>query len=188
MVGLAVVLAAWLGIRSAVRTEGLPARSVTAAVALIALGVFLGGRLHFALPRLHLFADDPLRLLRLTSGGLHAPGAICGAIVAGWAALRSLGLPVARFADAFTPAAGIGVAVARLGCFLNGCCFGRVCKLPWGLDMPPGSLPFREQAASGAIAPDAVASLLSRPPLSLLLSFAPGSSRESLSAPLSISM
>ncbi|MDG2306827.1 MAG: prolipoprotein diacylglyceryl transferase [Candidatus Binatia bacterium] len=159
MVGLAVVLAASLGIRSAVRNAELPLRSVLAAVVLIALAVFVGGRLHFALPRLHLFAYDPLHVLRLTSGGLHAPGAICGAVVGGWVSLRALGLPVARFADAFAPSVGVGIAVARLGCFLNGCCFGLVCELPWGLEMPVGSLPYREQIEKGILPRGAARSL-----------------------------
>ncbi len=155
MVGLAVVVAVWLAIRSAVRTEGLPLGAVLITVALIAVGVFLGGRLHFALPRLELFAAEPLRLLRISSGGLHAPGALCGVVVGGWLALRLTGLPAGRFADAMAPAVGVGIALARVGCFLNGCCFGDVCDLPWGIEMPATSLPYYEQIEAGLIPRDA---------------------------------
>ena len=27
----------------------------------------------------------------------------------------------------------------RVGCFLNGCCYGRPTTLPWGVKFPPGS-------------------------------------------------
>ena len=159
MVALAVIGAVTLGASNAVRFGGFPARVVLAAIALIATAVFLGGRLHFALPRLHVFAHEPLQVLRLSSGGLHAPGAICGGVLGGWLGLRALGLPVARFADAFTPAVALGIGIARLGCFLNGCCFGDLCTLPWGLSMPPNSLPFLEQIERGLLAHDASHSL-----------------------------
>ncbi|MFC1511517.1 prolipoprotein diacylglyceryl transferase, partial [Candidatus Margulisiibacteriota bacterium] len=33
-----------------------------------------------------------------------------------------------------------GIAIGRVGCFLNGCCFGLPTKLPWGMVFPFGSL------------------------------------------------
>lgn len=159
MVLLAALAAATLGATNATRFERLPAGRVIAAIALIAAAVFIGGRLHFALLRLRLFSDRPLDILRISSGGLHAPGAICGGVIGGWFGLRALGLPVGRFADAFAPAVGLGIGIARLGCFLNGCCYGDLCTLPWGLSMPAGSLPHLEQIERGLLAPDAPRSL-----------------------------
>jgi phosphatidylglycerol:prolipoprotein diacylglycerol transferase len=41
------------------------------------------------------------------------------------------------------PSFAFGLALTRIGCFLNGCCFGKPCSLPWGiqfpLDSPAGS-------------------------------------------------
>ena len=34
----------------------------------------------------------------------------------------------------------LGYAFGRIGCFLNGCCFGLPTNLPWGVVFPPGSL------------------------------------------------
>jgi phosphatidylglycerol:prolipoprotein diacylglycerol transferase len=45
-------------------------------------------------------------------------------------------LPFWKFADVFAPALALGHAIGRLGCFFNGCCFGKACTLPWGVRFP----------------------------------------------------
>ena len=50
--------------------------------------------------------------------------------------LRRMRLPLGRFADGFAPVVGIGIAIARVGCFLHGCCFGTFCSWPWGVRFP----------------------------------------------------
>ena len=62
-------------------------------------------------------------------------------------------------ADVAAPAVAIGAAVGRLGCFLNGCCDGVACSLPWGVRFPAGSHAWTRQANAGLIAPDAPFSL-----------------------------
>ena len=157
-VGLAAVVAATVGVWSA-RREGLPLGRVVGAVAILAVVVFAGGRLHFALTKWHLFAADPSRLLRFSSGGLHAPGAILAGAVGGGLALRALGLPVLRFADAFAPAVGVGIGIARIGCFLNGCCFGVTCAYPWAVSFGPDTAAYLEQIERGVLRPGAAGSL-----------------------------
>lgn len=36
--------------------------------------------------------------------------------------------------DCFVLPAGCGIMILKLGCFLNGCCFGKSTKLPWGME------------------------------------------------------
>jgi phosphatidylglycerol:prolipoprotein diacylglycerol transferase len=67
--------------------------------------------------------------------------------------------PFWPMADAAAPAVAIGAAVGRLGCFLNGCCDGVACSLPWGVRFPAGSHAWTRQANAGLIAPDAPFSL-----------------------------
>ena len=49
-------------------------------------------------------------------------------------------IPVLRLFDAIAPGLALGYAIGRIGCFLNGCCFGVPTNLPWGLVFPLGSL------------------------------------------------
>jgi phosphatidylglycerol:prolipoprotein diacylglycerol transferase len=51
-------------------------------------------------------------------------------------------LPILDVFDIFAPTIGIGLAITRVGCFLNGCCFGTPTSLPWGVTFPPGSIPY----------------------------------------------
>ena len=49
--------------------------------------------------------------------------------------------PFWLMSDVAAPAVAIGIAIGRIGCFLNGCCYGAVCELPWAVRFPPGRMP-----------------------------------------------
>ncbi len=160
---LAVLAAGVFGFYLKGRREGLTAGLVVLAVLCFCVIVFAGGRLHFALTKWHMFEHDPWRVFRFSSGGLHAPGAILALLLGGVPALRMLQLPVARFVDGFAPAVPIGIAFARVGCFLNGCCYGSVCALPWGVTLPRESYTWYAQIEYGMIGHDAASTLAVHP-------------------------
>lgn len=45
-----------------------------------------------------------------------------------------------RFGNAFAPALALGLVVGRIGCFLQGCCYGTETVLPWGVNFGDGVL------------------------------------------------
>lgn len=49
------------------------------------------------------------------------------------------------YMDIIAPSAALGLAIGRIGCFLNGCCHGAVCDAPWALRFPYGSPAMVEQ-------------------------------------------
>ena len=151
LVGLAIVICVGLGLRWTIVREELPAGRVLVAMFLMMVIVLAGGRLHFAMTKWHFFEADPTKLFRLSSGGLHAPGAIAGLTVGGWFVLRALRLPIGRFVDGLAPTVGIGIALARFGCFLNGCCYGEICDLPWGITLPSNSYTYHSQIEAGLL-------------------------------------
>jgi phosphatidylglycerol:prolipoprotein diacylglycerol transferase len=159
MVLAATVVTAGLGYYWAVHTEGLEARRVRWAFLALAVAAFAGGRLHFVLANWSTFAGDPWRILRLSSGALHAPGAIIALGLAVVLLLPLLRLPIGRLADGLAPAAGIGIAVARIGCFLHGCCYGVVCPYPWGVALPSDSYLYMLQLETGQLTNQATHSL-----------------------------
>lgn len=90
-------------------------------------------------------------LLNVTEGGLVVYGGAIGgfsamAIYVWWHRLPGLAI-----ADIAAPAIGLGLFFGRLGCFLNGCCYGGVTDLPWGVCFPPASPPFMHQLHRGEI-------------------------------------
>ncbi|MFW6051073.1 MAG: prolipoprotein diacylglyceryl transferase [Myxococcota bacterium] len=63
-------------------------------------------------------------------GGLSIVGGLSLGAFAGWVAVRWRGMPFVRWLDVAAPGAAIGVAFGRLGCFFNGCCYGRPTLFP----------------------------------------------------------
>jgi phosphatidylglycerol:prolipoprotein diacylglycerol transferase len=53
-------------------------------------------------------------------------------------------LPVWPIADLAAIPLAIGASIGRIGCFLNGCCYGLPTSLPWGIRFPESSLPFAQ--------------------------------------------
>src|SRR5688572_4799275 len=155
-VALAVAVCLLLAWRLA-RRQGLDRRRLAVALAAAAGGALAGGRLHHVLANAAHYAADPAKLVTIAS--MHAPGAVVGAFGAAAAAALALRIPVATLADVLALPAGVGVAIARLGCFLNGCCFGRPTTAWWGVSFPPESWAFRQQAALGLVSADAARSL-----------------------------
>jgi phosphatidylglycerol:prolipoprotein diacylglycerol transferase len=86
----------------------------------------------------------PARLLsavNLPDGGLVWYGGLfAGALVAWWIC-RTRKIPFLQLGDVVAPSLFVGLAFGRVGCFLNGCCYGDRCSLPWGVRFPMGSVP-----------------------------------------------
>ena len=63
-------------------------------------------------------------------------GGLAAAIGAGVGYTMLRGAPVGKIADLSAPSIMMGVAFGRIGCFLNGCCYGDLCDLPWAVKYP----------------------------------------------------
>jgi phosphatidylglycerol:prolipoprotein diacylglycerol transferase len=75
-------------------------------------------------------------------------GGFLGAL---WFTLRHE-LPVLRLGDAIVPCLFLGVFFGRIGCLMNGCCYGGRCEDGWAaLRFPPQSPVYQEQLSSGEL-------------------------------------
>jgi phosphatidylglycerol---prolipoprotein diacylglyceryl transferase len=92
-------------------------------------------------------------------GGVVYYGGIIGGVAAFFAYRWIRPFPLRPYMDAVAPAIAIGTLFGRLGCFLNGCCFGDRCQLPWAISFPQNSPPWVQQWKSGLISHDALQSL-----------------------------
>jgi len=90
-------------------------------------------------------------IVNITQGGLVAYGSLIGGMLGFAAFFIKEKLPPLPMLDLLTPGMLLGLALGRLGCFLNGCCFGGVCDLPWAVRFPAGSPPYLQQAEEGRI-------------------------------------
>ncbi len=88
-------------------------------------------------------------LVNVSRGGLVIYGAVLGGALGLLVFARRGGLPAWAVGDLVAPALLLGMALGRVGCFLNGCCFGGVCECAWAVSFPPDSPPYPVQAARG---------------------------------------
>jgi phosphatidylglycerol:prolipoprotein diacylglycerol transferase len=114
----------------------------------LAAGV-VGARLLDLIVNWGYYAEDPTRSLNLGFAGFSLYGGLVLAAAVGLAVARAFRLDVWRLADSAIPALAVGIVFMRTGCFLNGCCFGTVTALPWGVTFPVGSPAWAQQVATG---------------------------------------
>ena len=105
------------------------------------LGGIAGGRLFFVGLHWRFFLDEPQYLLALWQGGLVWYGGFFGGVGAAWLYARRHRVPFRWVLDLFAPVLALGHAVGRVGCFLNGCCYGKVTDAWCGIILPGESRP-----------------------------------------------
>jgi phosphatidylglycerol:prolipoprotein diacylglycerol transferase len=121
----------------------------------------VGGRLFYLIQyRDKVFAGKSgLELLtvpfQLQEGGLVLLGGLLGgsAMFVGYCLYRKVS-PL-LMADVAVPAFFVALAFGRMGCLMNGCCYGDRCELPWAITFPLGSVPDTALVHRGFVPPDA---------------------------------
>ena len=77
-------------------------------------------------------------------GGLTIHGAVIGSILVGIWYSHWKKVSFWKLADTIAPSLALGQFIGRLGCFLNGCCYGVSTELPWGVkfNSPSSLIPY----------------------------------------------
>ncbi len=91
-------------------------------------------------------------VVNVAGGGLVVYGAVIGGILGTLAFIHRYKLPPLAMFDLAIPSLMLGMGLGRLGCLMNGCCFGSVCSLPWAVTFPPNSPPHFYQFQHGQLA------------------------------------
>jgi phosphatidylglycerol---prolipoprotein diacylglyceryl transferase len=78
-----------------------------------------------------------VEIIAIWNGGLEFLGGVIAAVVVLAWYFRSKKIPALPYLDILSPALMLGLAFGRMGCLLNGCCFGAPCDLPWAMRFPP---------------------------------------------------
>jgi phosphatidylglycerol:prolipoprotein diacylglycerol transferase len=125
MLTVAFLVCPWLAARRAARA-GIRKELIYDLSIWLFLGGIVGARLTYLLTE-----GEPLtRFFRIWDGGLVFYGSVIGGllayILAYFLVLRKYVISTWKLADIVAPALVIGVMLGRIGCFLNGCCYGGV--------------------------------------------------------------
>jgi phosphatidylglycerol:prolipoprotein diacylglycerol transferase len=94
-----------------------------------------GARLAYALSDWRYFAAHPAQILRVDQGGLIFYGGFIGALAAVIVIARRRRENPLALGDFVVTALPLGHALGRVGCFLNGCCYGRLSDGPWTVSL-----------------------------------------------------
>jgi len=122
----------WLARRRAPRF-GLNAEQITDVAFWVLFAGILGARIAFILVELPYYLRHPSEILELRFQGLTSfGGLILGTAALFWQAKRR-GISAMSLTDCIAPSFLIGHIFGRIGCLLNGCCYGGHCDLPWGI-------------------------------------------------------
>jgi phosphatidylglycerol:prolipoprotein diacylglycerol transferase len=124
------------------KKEGINGEEILDLAIYVIIGGVVGARILYVIGAWGQYKNNPLEIFMVHKGGLVFLGGLFAVllVIVLYARIRKINL--LKLFDAITPGTMLGYAIARIGCFLNGCCFGLPTKVPWGLSFPFGSLAY----------------------------------------------
>jgi phosphatidylglycerol---prolipoprotein diacylglyceryl transferase len=129
MLALSFLLGIWIASARAKRA-GLNPVVIADVGFWVILAAIVGSRAYYVLLHFEEFQGDLLAIVNpfqhgmVGIGGLVMYGGFIGAILAAVIYFHKKKIPFLPYADASAPSVALGVALTRIGCFLNGCCYG----------------------------------------------------------------
>lgn len=101
---------------------------------LIMLSSFIGARLfHIIYEAPMYYLNHPAQALQFWMGGYVYFGGFLLTLLTSYIFLKYKKENFLRWADFFAPLGSLGYVFGRIGCFLEGCCYGKYCELPWAI-------------------------------------------------------
>ncbi len=147
-----VSLAAWRATR-----KGLGADTIMRLAPWTFGGGLIGARLFYVVQYHQDFMRDTwpatiAAMAALTQGGLVVYGGFIGGFLASAWVVQRQKLPLWKLGDAIVPCIFVGLFFGRLGCLMNGCCYGGACEPnPLSVQFPPGSKIYADQMENGTL-------------------------------------
>jgi len=116
-------------------------------------GAMFGARLYWIIQYDSL--SNIARSIYLLEGGLVFFGGLIGGTIGAILYLKLVRAPILPVGDLVIPYLALAHGVARIGCFLNGCCWGGVATVPWAVQYPKSQYQaYRQHLEQGFISPD----------------------------------
>ncbi|MEM6468520.1 MAG: prolipoprotein diacylglyceryl transferase family protein [Planctomycetota bacterium] len=121
------------------------------------VGGIAGARLFYVIQYWDEFVGDSIvstlrNVLAFTEGGLVVYGSIIGGLIAFCIFCLRHRVSTLRLGDAIIPALFLGICLGRIGCLMNGCCYGGRCEEGWSsIRFPPINEVYQLQLESGEL-------------------------------------
>jgi phosphatidylglycerol:prolipoprotein diacylglycerol transferase len=159
MLALAFIAGTFLAASRAQRS-GLDRNKIVDLIFFILISSLAGARLLFVALNWSYYSVHFPGIFQIWEGGLVFYGGLILALgVCVWFVKKNQ-LPLGKVLDVLAPSLSLGIAIGRIGCFLNGCCWGKI-SYKWGVSFPFKDNPpaFAQQVFDGLISQDALCSL-----------------------------
>jgi phosphatidylglycerol:prolipoprotein diacylglycerol transferase len=139
MMALAFLAGLWTASRRGLRYGIAPEKVLDLGPWLI-VGAIIGARTLYVITFWkEQFAGEPIwEVFMVQKGGLVYYGGLIGACLGCIIFARIKKLELWKLADVLAPSIALGYVFGRIGCLMNGCCYGRACELPWAIRYPAG--------------------------------------------------
>ncbi|NLS45544.1 MAG: prolipoprotein diacylglyceryl transferase [Firmicutes bacterium] len=139
---IAFIVCTLLGMKEATRKDIDPGKIVDLALYLCVSGI-IGARLFFILLDIPTYFNNPVQIFNIRDGGLTYHGGFIVALLVGIAFAHRSKINAWVMADIIAPLIALGYSIVRVGCLLNGCCYGLPANIPWALPCRAGDLTLR---------------------------------------------
>ena len=126
-----------------IKRAGLSIKSSLICFLVMIPAMLVGARALNVLINWGYYTENTWRIFALNTSGFSLMGGLLLSAILGSITARTLGISPWELGDAIVPALGVGLVIMRIGCFLNGCCYGLPTKLPWAVKFPYNSFAHR---------------------------------------------
>ena len=100
----------------------------------IIIGVILGARIfHIVVYNLPYYMANPFEIIAIWHGGLAFHGGLIGAVIGAWLFCKRKKIDFYEMADITVIPLALGLALGRIGNFINGELIGRITDVPWSV-------------------------------------------------------
>lgn len=151
MLALAFAAGTYLAVIRA-KARGIASEKIIDLVFFVLIASLMGARLLFVLLNFGYYQSHLIEAFKIWEGGLVFYGGFIGGLLVALWFLKMNQLNVWRAADVLAPSLALGAAIGRIGCFLNGCCYGKI-SYAWGIPFPAEGTPpvYAQQLADGLL-------------------------------------
>lgn len=118
---------------------GMTKEQCSNAVLVALIAGILGARIFYVVQFFDRYRNNLLDIIRIDQGGLVYYGGFILAFASLIVYSRIAKIDIVRMFDGFAPTIAVAHACGRIGCFLNGCCYGKPTELFFGVNYPAGS-------------------------------------------------
>jgi phosphatidylglycerol:prolipoprotein diacylglycerol transferase len=110
------------------KKENIPSQVILNLSFLSLVSGIIGARISYVLENIDYYLRNPLEIIMLAHGGLSWFGGLTLGTILAIIYLKKKKLPIYKILDLIAPFLALAQAIGRIGCLLNGCCFGKTAQ------------------------------------------------------------